>query len=57
MAREQKVTGRDLIAEGWQPGPVMGAALEIAEILERDAVESPEILVRLKPRAAISSGI
>ena len=34
MTREQKITGRDLIAEGWQPGPVMGAALEIAETLE-----------------------
>ena len=47
MTREQKVSGRDLIAEGWQPGPVMGAALEVAETLERDAISPPEILSKL----------
>ena len=26
----QKLTGRDLILEGWQPGPIMGAALDVA---------------------------
>jgi hypothetical protein len=46
---QQQITGRDLIAEGWQPGPVMGAALDVAEILFQDnALDRAEILDRLK---------
>ena len=46
---QQQITGRDLIAEGWQPGPVMGAALDVAEILfQDDALDHAEILERLK---------
>jgi tRNA-splicing ligase RtcB len=42
------LTGRDLLDAGWQPGPIMGAALDIAEILQRDdAVPRLEILARL----------
>ncbi len=44
---EQKVTGRDLLDIGWHPGPVMGAALEVAETLRLDNVEREEILARL----------
>jgi len=47
MAEEQKVTGRDLIQEGWQPGPVMGEALAIAETLQNDGLERAEVLQRL----------
>ena len=44
----QKLTGRDLILEGWQPGPIMGAALDVAEILAQDdSLERVEILDRL----------
>jgi tRNA-splicing ligase RtcB len=41
------LTGRDLLDAGWQPGPVMGAALEAAETLARDGVGQAEILVKL----------
>lgn len=45
----EKVTGRDLLDLGWQPGPVMGAALEVAQTLARDdALERDEILARLE---------
>ncbi len=43
----QNVTGRDLIERGWQPGPVMGAALGVAETLELDGHRPAEILSRL----------
>lgn len=44
----QKLTGRDLILEGWQPGPIMGAALDVADILAQDdSLERAEILERL----------
>ncbi len=37
-----------MIAAGWQPGPVMGAALDVAEILlQDDALDQGEILARL----------
>lgn len=47
MTQSQKITGRDLINQGWQPGPIMGAALDIAEILERDNLTQNEIFSRL----------
>ncbi len=47
MSQEQKLTGRDLIAAGWQPGPVMGAALDVADILYVDKLDRKEILERL----------
>lgn len=47
MNSKQRITGRDLIDEGWQPGPVMGAALDIAESLQADGLDHAEILARL----------
>jgi tRNA-splicing ligase RtcB len=47
MNSKQRITGRDLIDEGWQPGPVMGAALDIAESLQADGLDYAEILDRL----------
>lgn len=42
------LTGRDLLDAGWQPGPVMGAALAAAETLAADAaLGRGEILARL----------
>lgn len=48
MTESQKISGRDLMAEGWQPGPAMGAALEIAQILLADNLERSEVLTRLR---------
>jgi tRNA-splicing ligase RtcB len=47
MAEKQKITGSELIAEGWQPGPTMGAALAAAEILLADNLERADVLARL----------
>lgn len=44
---DQKITGKDLLLEGWQPGPAMGTALDIAETLHADNIERDEILTRL----------
>ena len=41
------MTGRDLLAEGWQPGPIMGAALAVAETLLADHLDRAEVLSRL----------
>jgi tRNA-splicing ligase RtcB len=42
------ITGRDLLEHGWQPGPVMGAALDVAKQLQReDGGTKQEILARL----------
>lgn len=47
MTNDQPITGRDLMEAGWQPGPVMGAALDVAEALQRDQLDRAEILARL----------
>ena len=47
MNSSQTITGRNLIEAGWQPGPVMGAALNVAEILLGDNLEREEVLTRL----------
>ncbi len=47
MTKKQTISGRDLIAEGWQPGPVMGAALDVAETLLAGGVGRAEVLTRL----------
>jgi len=47
MNQQQTLTGRDLLAEGWQPGPIMGAALAVAETLLADHVDRAEVLSRL----------
>jgi tRNA-splicing ligase RtcB len=47
MTETSKITGSELIAEGWQPGPVMGAALEAAETLLADNLDRAEVLARL----------
>jgi len=47
MTDETKITGRDLLAEGWQPGPALGVALELAEKLAQDKLNYNEILSRL----------
>lgn len=47
MTETPKITGSELIAEGWQPGPVMGAALEAAETLLADKHDRAEVLARL----------
>ncbi len=43
----QKITGRDLMDQGWQPGPSMGLALDIAETLTRAGHTSADILTGL----------
>jgi tRNA-splicing ligase RtcB len=47
MTEKQTISGRELIAEGWQPGPVMGAALEIAETLLAGNQDRAEVLAQL----------
>jgi len=47
MTQQPTITGRDLLEEGWQPGPVMGTALDVAESLERDGFGRADILSRL----------
>ncbi len=47
MMTEQKITGRNLLEQGWQPGPIMGIALEVAETLSQDNLSQAEILTRL----------
>ncbi len=42
-----KIIGRDLLEQGWQPGPAMGLALEIAEKLQQDNLARADILTRL----------
>jgi tRNA-splicing ligase RtcB len=44
---EQKITGRDLLDKGWQAGPSLGIALDIAETLLRDNINKDEILQQL----------
>jgi tRNA-splicing ligase RtcB len=42
------ITGRDLLEAGWSPGPAMGAALDLAEMMQREeALPHAEILARL----------
>ena len=41
------ITGRDLVGLGWPPGPAIGVALEIAQILQNDGLKRTEILRRL----------
>ena len=48
MTQNQIITGRDLIDAGWQPGPLMGTALDVAAALHRDQVERADILARLE---------
>ena len=48
MSKKALVTGRNLIESGWQPGPVMGAALEVAESLQAGGLDQAEILARLE---------
>ncbi len=43
----KKLTGKELLAEGWPPGPIMGAALEAAETLLADKLDRGEVLTRL----------
>jgi tRNA-splicing ligase RtcB len=47
MTENRQVTGRELIGSGWQPGPVMGAALDVATTLQADGFERAEIMDRL----------
>ena len=44
---EQKISGKDLLAAGWQPGPVMGTALEVAETLLADQRTVAEVITLL----------
>ncbi|MFQ5578600.1 MAG: RtcB family protein [Anaerolineae bacterium] len=44
----QKISGRELMLAGWQPGPAMGAALDAAETMLADNVERAEALARLE---------
>lgn len=47
MSGKWNISGSDLIVEGWQPGPVMGAALAVAETLQLDGLDRNEIIERL----------
>ncbi|MEM7344681.1 MAG: RtcB family protein [Chloroflexota bacterium] len=47
MTENQIITGRDLIEAGWQPGPVMGAALEIAEMLLANNIQAIDVIKQL----------
>lgn len=47
MTDQPKISGRNLLDEGWQPGPAMGAALEVAEALLADGVDRAEVLTGL----------
>lgn len=47
MTEEQKISGRILLDHGWQAGPMMGLALEVAERLHGDQLTTAEILARL----------
>lgn len=48
MTQKQKLSGTELINEGWPSGPVMGAALAAAETLQADGWDKDEVLERLK---------
>jgi tRNA-splicing ligase RtcB len=42
------ITGRDLIKDGWQPGPVVEAALDVATILQEETrLAKVEVMARL----------
>ncbi|MCB0198062.1 MAG: RtcB family protein, partial [Anaerolineae bacterium] len=47
MTKKQKLSGTELINEGWSAGPVMGAALAVAETLQADGLAKEEVLERL----------
>jgi tRNA-splicing ligase RtcB len=47
MSEKPQITGRDLMEIGWQPGPIMGSALAVAETLLQDNVARGEVLSRL----------
>jgi len=44
---DQKITGKDLLQAGWEPGPAMGTALDVAAGLLADQHSPAEVITRL----------
>ena len=47
MSKKQKLSGTELINDGWPVGPVLGAALAAVEALQAEGVDREEALARL----------
>lgn len=52
MSNDAPLTGKDLIAMGWKPGPVFAEALEAARGLDRDAALKAVRVVQARAEAA-----